>query len=103
MLELNREIPMFGREHSKLQASVMAVRFGEEIQTLQTKDGSEAKDDDYGYMNIPVSEYSRWEPSSKTDGRLIEIETTTPEQGEDFLKELGVNIEELKQADNLLI
>ena len=93
-MKLNRKIPLFGEEHNKLQASVMAVKNNENIVRLQVKSGIK---DGVGFASVLASDFKFWKKDDPEGVKRMWkiIETVTPEYGESFLVDLGIDIQEM--------
>ena len=103
-MKFNRKIKPFGAEHNKLQASVMAVFNRVNVVRAQSKHSMEV-DTSYGFV---TAQESVWELWKKDDPEGVEKmwhfhEIVTPENGEAFLTELGVDIKELLSSGNILV
>lgn len=101
-MKFNREVPLFGKEHCKLQASVIAVRSNQDVVMIQTKDGVK---EGYGFMSVNSSDFECWK---KDDSKGVEkmwnvIDTVTPEDAKTFLQDLGLSLREVLNAENILI
>ena len=101
-MKFNREIPIFGKEHCKLQASFLAVRNNMDVTMLQATESVEAG---FGFMSVPSSDVKHWK--EKDADRFEEqwniVGTVTPLSGKVFLVELGLDIDEVLTAENILI
>lgn len=96
MLKLNKEIQLFSKEHNKLQASILSFVTNSNVKRFKLKSS--------GYLFVTVDDYNQW--SENFISELKEIEEITPLDAENYLVDLGANIEDFKEniqnSDSLL-
>lgn len=96
LIKLNKSIPLFGKEHNQLQANILSFVTGSNVKRFRLKRG--------GYLFVTIDDYNQWSKNFKNE--INEIEEITPSMSKNYLIDLGVDIEHLKeemqQSDSLL-